>query len=88
MTYRVRLTGEAREVYQRVNQQLAKKLVRCFTTLKVTPRRHPNIKSLKGKFTGCYRYRLGDYRVIYSIDDKNLEVIILVIAHRSKVYES
>jgi mRNA interferase RelE/StbE len=87
MTYRVRLTEEARDVYKRVDTQLAKKLVRCFTTLKVTPRRHPNIKSLKGKFAGCYRYRLGDYRVIYSVDDKKLEVIILVIAHRSEAYE-
>ncbi|MEJ5311973.1 MAG: type II toxin-antitoxin system RelE/ParE family toxin [Anaerolineae bacterium] len=35
---------------------------------------------------GYYRYRVGDWRVVYQVlDDKHI-VIVLVIAHRSKVY--
>ncbi|PHM05565.1 hypothetical protein CK516_40360 [Nostoc sp. 'Peltigera malacea cyanobiont' DB3992] len=33
------------------------------------PRNYPNIKPLKGELSGYYRYRLGEYRVIYQIDD-------------------
>ncbi|MDK2462165.1 type II toxin-antitoxin system RelE/ParE family toxin [Aphanizomenon sp. PH219] len=49
---------------------LAKKLARCFQTLEENPSFHPNIKPLKGNYSGYYRYRVGDYRVVYSIDDE------------------
>ena len=48
---------------------------------------YSNIKALKGEFSGYYRYRVGDYRVIYEIDDNSKLVTILLIAHRSRVYE-
>ncbi|MEH2161955.1 MAG: hypothetical protein V7K38_13140 [Nostoc sp.] len=32
------------------------------------PRFHSNIKPLKGNLAGYYRYRIGEYRVIYRID--------------------
>jgi mRNA interferase RelE/StbE len=35
-----------------------------------------------------YRYRIGDYRVIYSVDDELFQVFVVAIAHRSEAYES
>jgi mRNA interferase RelE/StbE len=35
---------------------------------------------LKGKFAGLRKYRVGDYRVIYAIIEKN--VLVLRIGHR------
>lgn len=43
-------------------------------------------KPLKGIFKGLYRYRLGDYRVIYALDRADKKVIILHIRHRSEAY--
>ena len=40
--------------------------------------------SLTGKFAGLKKYRVGDYRVIYSII--NDTVLILRISHRREVY--
>jgi mRNA-degrading endonuclease RelE of RelBE toxin-antitoxin system len=37
--------------------------------------------------SGRLRYRVGDWRVIYRIDDTPRQVHVLVIAHRSEVYE-
>ncbi|MBN1129446.1 MAG: type II toxin-antitoxin system RelE/ParE family toxin [Chitinispirillaceae bacterium] len=42
-------------------------------------------KPLKGDFRGCYRYRFGDYRVIYSIIDE--EILILRIGNRKGHYK-
>lgn len=39
---------------------------------------------LTGKFAGLRRYRIGDYRVIYTILDDS--VLILRIAHRKEAY--
>jgi mRNA interferase RelE/StbE len=43
-------------------------------------------KPLKGVFKGLYRYRYGDYRVIYVLDRADKKVIILHIRHRKDVY--
>ena len=42
-------------------------------------------RPLTGDFRDCYRYRFGDYRVIYSVI--NHEVIILRIGNRKDVYK-
>ncbi len=55
--------------------------------LEQSPRFHPNIKALKGDYAGCYRYRMGDYRVIYAIEDELVRVLIVAIAHRSEAYD-
>lgn len=43
-------------------------------------------KALVGKYSGLYRYRYGDYRIIYEIDKINKILIINMIGHRSDVY--
>ncbi len=41
-------------------------------------------KKLKGG--GGYRLRMGDYRVVYTVDDNSRTVIITVVAHRREAY--
>ena len=41
--------------------------------------------ALKGRFAGLREYRLGDYRVIYALMDK--DVLVLRIRHRKDVYK-
>ena len=43
-----------------------------------------NIKKLKN--IQDYRLRVGDYRVIYTIDHKTKEIIILSVTHRKEAY--
>jgi len=87
MMYKVELSLEAEKVFAKSDKNLAKKLVRCFQTMEENPHFHPNIKPLKGNYLGYYRYRVGDYRVIYAIDEQKVLVNVILIAHRSKVYE-
>lgn len=44
-------------------------------------------KPLKGEFQGYWRYRWGDYRVIYKISEKEILIIILRIGHRKSIYQ-
>lgn len=48
------------------------------------PRRHG--KPLSGKLAELWRYRVGDYRVIASIEDDRLVVLIVAIGHRREIY--
>ena len=45
-------------------------------------------KPLTGQFAGCYRYRVGDYRVIFIVDSQRLVTIVTIlnIKHRRDVY--
>ena len=43
-------------------------------------------KALKGDFQGYWRYRWGDYRVIYKVSEREILIVVLRIAHRKEVY--
>jgi len=47
--------------------------------------RPPGCKKLKGR--EAWRIRIGDYRVIYEINDGRLIVTVVTIGHRREVYE-
>jgi mRNA interferase RelE/StbE len=85
--YKVELSTAAQDFYKQAERPLARKLARCFEQLEQEPRRHSNVKSLGGKLAGLYRYRVGDYRVIYRVDAPGRVVFVLKIAHRSGAYE-
>lgn len=44
-------------------------------------------KPLKGKYRKLYRYRYGDYRIIYELDKENKLVSVLRVGHRSEIYD-
>ena len=45
-----------------------------------------NIKALKGEFKGKFRLRIGNYRVVYTIDNEQIIIIVVRIGHRKEVY--
>jgi mRNA interferase RelE/StbE len=48
---------------------------------------NPHIgKVLKGELSGLRRIRSGNYRVIYEINEGEVLVLVLRIAHRKQVY--
>lgn len=45
-------------------------------------------KALAGKLQGFYRYRVGDYRIIFEIDELGVVTVLVVlqIMHRKDIY--
>jgi len=84
--YEVLLTHDAQQFYQSADDSLARRLNRCFDQLRRDPYEHPNIKRLKGSLVGYRRYRVGDWRVVYRVDEDEHVVTVLLIVHRSKAY--
>jgi mRNA interferase RelE/StbE len=68
-----------RQTQLRVNQWIEKKLIVS---------NNPRLlgKNLCGNFSGLWRYRLGDLRIICRIDDTSESVLMLSIGHRSEIY--
>lgn len=45
---------------------------------------HPNVTKLQGR--DGYRLRIGDWRVLYDVQDEKLVVLVLKVAPRGEVY--
>ena len=43
-------------------------------------------KSLGGRLTGHRAARVGQYRVLYRVDDERVVVLVVTVAHRGVVY--
>ena len=85
--FEVILSPEAQAFFSAADKPLARKLARCFRQLELEPRRHNNIKRLSGVLSGLLRYRIGNWRVLYRINDAAKRVEVLLIANRRESYE-
>jgi len=46
-----------------------------------------NIKKLKGEFKEIYRFRIGDYRLFYKIEDNDRIIFLINIENRKDAYK-
>jgi mRNA interferase RelE/StbE len=44
-------------------------------------------RPLEGKFKGKFRIRVGDYRVIYWVNDAEQTIYIISLGHRKDIYK-
>jgi mRNA interferase RelE/StbE len=63
--------AEARRILDQLEEDLSRK-----------PDRYP---TLKGEFAGLRKYRIGNYRVIFAVLDR--DVLVLRIGHRRDIYK-
>lgn len=85
MAYKVVYLDQVEEDLKKLDKTTAKKiLARIETYLAADPKELG--KPLKGEFQGYWRYRWGDYRVIYKISEQEILIIVLRISHRKDVY--
>jgi mRNA interferase RelE/StbE len=83
--YSVALTSSAEKELKKLPSQLTARMLPRLERLASNPR-PSGCKKLKGG-DNEWRVRVGDYRVVYTIDDKKLLVEVTRIRHRSAVYE-
>lgn len=86
--YKIELARKAAKFYKKCDTITAKRLNFAFSKLSKDPFRDYNIKQLSGKLEGSLRLRLGDIRIIYSVDDRNKIVYIEVVDFRGDVYKT
>ena len=83
-SYGIVFARSARKELQAFPQIVAKRVLEKIELLALNPR-SSGCKKLRGH-SSLWRMRVGEYRVIYSIDDNNRVVDVSVIRHRSEAY--
>jgi mRNA interferase RelE/StbE len=83
-TYEVRLLVTARRQLLRVPVRIRSRLGNAIRALAADPR-PPGCRKLVGG-TDYFRIRVGDYRVLYEVRDRDVLVLVIKIGHRGEVY--
>jgi mRNA interferase RelE/StbE len=81
--YKINIKRSAEKELESLPDKIHNKVVSRLLLLKNNPRPQ-GVKKLRSE-TG-YRIRVGDYRVLYDIDDENNVLEIYSVAHRREVY--
>jgi mRNA-degrading endonuclease RelE of RelBE toxin-antitoxin system len=80
----VLLAREARADFDALPVTIQARVRTVFTRLQQWPH-VSGAKALRGKWSGCYRIRTGDWRVLFRLVSP--DVLVVRIKHRSEVYE-
>ena len=83
--YTVTILPAALRVLRSLPQNVRTRIRGEIDSLAENPRPH-GVKSLQGSQKGYLRVRVGDYRIIYRIEDDRLLVVVVGIGHRREVY--
>ena len=86
--YHISIDKRIEKDLKRVPGYIADRFSRILDELEVDPiNRRPGLdtKNLKG-YSNIFRIRIGDYRIVYAVDDKNHSVRVIAVVHRKKAY--
>lgn len=83
MTYSVFIQKSAQKALSRIPVREQNRIIEAIRALAGEPRPLGS-KKLSGR--DAWRIRIGDYRVIYEIQDRQLIVLIVAIGHRKEIY--
>lgn len=83
--YKIVFKKEAAKSLNKLPRNLARTIREKLEAIAVNPYAdHPNALKLQGR--EGYRLRIGDWRVIYEIQNEQLIILVLRIAPRGEVY--
>jgi mRNA interferase RelE/StbE len=83
--YKIVIKKEAAKSLNKIPRNVARLIREKLEAIATNPyAEHPNAKKLQGR--DGYRLRVGDWRVIYEIQNEQLVILVLRVAPRGEVY--
>jgi mRNA interferase RelE/StbE len=84
MAYYIVFTRAAKKGLEVIPKKSQERIINAIEELADNPR-PSGVKILQGE-DGLFRIRVGNYRIIYQIQDQILEVVIIRIGDRKDIY--
>ena len=81
------LHRNAAKFYRNADEVLKNRIVDAVDAIARNPRLDGHIKKLKGELKHLYRFRIGDLRILYEIDDSEDTVWVKTIEWRGSAYK-
>lgn len=86
MTWTVEFKNKASKSLQQLDKSIQIRIVDFLNKLALQDNRRLQGKALTGQYTGLWRYRVGNYRIICNIQDNQLTILVLQLGHRKNIY--
>ena len=88
MAYRIEFEAQAFEDFSKLDGAIKKRIQKYID--KIAEREDPRTlgEPLQENLSSYWKYRVGDYRLVAEIQDDKFIVLMLVIDHRRKVYNT
>ena len=80
---RIIVTGRFERDFRKLPKEVKRRIDEAIRLLAEKPYMG---KALRGSLAGRRSLRVGDYRVIYRIDEERKAVILLCVGHRQAIY--
>jgi mRNA interferase RelE/StbE len=84
MSYRLIIKPAAQRDMRRLQPAVQRRILARLGNIEADPRGSGSVKLARARAT--YRVRVGDWRIVYEIDDARLMVFVTIVAHRREVY--
>ena len=85
MAYEIIIKPSAEKSFAKLEKAQQIKIIKAIENLATNPRPQ-GFKKLKS-LAELYRIRVGNYRIIYSIDNNVLIITVVKIGHRKEIYK-
>ncbi len=85
MSYAIRFTPKSAKQVKKLDPVAARR-IRVFLEEKLQPLEDPRLVGKELVNEDFRRYRVGDYRILATIDDNQILILIVDVAHRREVY--
>jgi mRNA interferase RelE/StbE len=85
--FKLSIHKKAAKYYQTVDDNTAGKINRVLEEVSRNPFTGADIKKLHGRLAGKYRVRVGDLRIIYTVDNASEMIMIEAMGPRGSVYK-
>lgn len=84
--YKIEIDRKVLKELRKIPKNDQQEIIHKIYTLNENPKPH-GCEMLQGKFSGYYKIRFGNYRIIYEIIDSKLIVIIVKVGNRGHIYK-
>ena len=89
MKWKIKFSSQAEKYYLKLPKNIRRRVKEKTENLRNVehPLFHPEVKPLIGKLEGFYRLKMGKFRIIFGILEKEKIIAVLNIYPRGKVYK-
>lgn len=87
MAWKIEIDKGVQRSMKKLDRNVAKRIIATLREISQLEDPRSTGKALVGNLTGLWRYRVGDYRIVCDIEDEVLLILVIDVAHRSKVYK-
>lgn len=82
--YEIIYSPAALKSLEKLDKSIQERIISALERLRIRPESH-DIKKLVG--VPGYRFRVGDYRIIFDLDKNKFIILVLKLGHRKNIYD-